>query len=66
MFKRSVVLFLALIVGISLIGAMFVGPKIKRSKIASRDKIAVVYVDGVIALVVGRLDCLPRAAVLTD
>lgn len=49
MFKRSVVLFLALIVGISLIGAMFVGPKIKRSKIASRDKIAVVYVDGVIA-----------------
>ncbi len=49
MFKRSVVLFLALIVGISLIGAMFVGTKMKRNKIAGRDKIAVIYVDGVIA-----------------
>lgn len=49
MFKRSVVLFLALIIGISLIGAMFVGPKMKQSKIAGRDKIAIIYVDGVIA-----------------
>ena len=48
MFKRSVVLLLVFLIGISMIGALFISPKIKESKIAGSDKIAIIYVDGMI------------------
>lgn len=48
MFKRSVVLFLIFIIGISMLGALFIVPKVKQSKLANHDKIAVIYVDGMI------------------
>lgn len=47
MFKRSVVILLAFIIGISMLGALFIGPKVKQSKLAG-DKIAIIYVDGMI------------------
>ncbi|SDE23149.1 Putative signal peptide peptidase SppA [Sporomusa acidovorans DSM 3132] len=46
MFKRSVVIFLAIIIGISMLGALFITPKVNKSK--HNDKIAVIYVDGMI------------------
>ncbi len=48
MFKRSVVLVLVFLIGISMFGALFISPKIKESKIAGSDKIAIIYVDGMI------------------
>lgn len=48
MFKRSVVLFLAFIIGLSMLGALFIAPKVKQSKLANTDKIAIIYVDGMI------------------
>ncbi|MBP2663962.1 MAG: sppA [Firmicutes bacterium] len=48
MFKRSVVLLLIFIIGISMLGALFIAPKVKQSKLVSHDKIAIVYVDGMI------------------
>jgi len=48
MFKRSVVILLVVIIGISMLGALFVAPKVKQSKLVSHDKIAIVYVDGMI------------------
>ncbi|MBP2634335.1 MAG: sppA [Firmicutes bacterium] len=48
MFKRSVVLVLIGLIGISMLGALFIGPKVKQSKLAGRDKIAIIYVDGMI------------------
>ena len=48
MFKRSVVLLLIFIIGISMVGALFIAPKVKQSKLVSHDKIAIVYVDGMI------------------
>jgi len=47
-FKRSVVLVLIGLIGISMLGALFIGPKVKQSKLAGRDKIAIIYVDGMI------------------
>ena len=48
MFKKSVVLFLALIIGLSMIGGLFIAPKVKQSKLNGNGKIAIVYVDGMI------------------
>lgn len=48
MFKKSVVLVLACIIGISMIAALFIGPVFKQKKLATGDKIAVIYVDGMI------------------
>ena len=48
MFKRSVVLVLIVIIGISMLGALFISPRVKQSKLAGRDKIAIIYVDGMI------------------
>ncbi len=49
MFKRSVVLFLAFIIGLSMLGALFIAPRVKQSKLTNADKIAIIYVDGMIA-----------------
>ena len=48
MFKRSVVLLLVVIIGISMLGALFIAPKVKQSKLVNQDKIAIIYVDGMI------------------
>lgn len=48
MFKRSVVLFLAMIIGVSMLGALFVAPAVKPAKLVNREKIAIIYVDGMI------------------
>ncbi|QDR83324.1 signal peptide peptidase SppA [Sporomusa termitida] len=48
MFKRSVVLFLAGIIGISMIAALFVTPGFRQKKMAGNDKLAVIYVEGMI------------------
>ncbi|CVK18690.1 signal peptide peptidase SppA [Sporomusa sphaeroides] len=49
MFKRSVVLFLAFIIGLSMVVSLFIAPKVKDSKLTAADKIAIIYVDGMIA-----------------
>ena len=49
MFKRSVVLFFAFIIGLSMVVALFIAPRVKDSKLAVADKIAIIYVDGMIA-----------------
>lgn len=48
MFKKSVVLFLALLVGISMIVAVFSTSGIKQKKLATSDKLAIIYVEGMI------------------
>ncbi|BBB91212.1 MAG TPA: signal peptide peptidase SppA [Methylomusa anaerophila] len=48
MYKKSVVLFLAFIVVISMVIAIFTGPGLTKKNFAGKDKIAVIYVDGVI------------------
>lgn len=49
MFKRSVVLLLIVLIAISMLGALFIAPRVKQSKISGQDKIAVIYVEGMIA-----------------
>ncbi|HWR43687.1 signal peptide peptidase SppA [Sporomusa sp.] len=48
MFKRSVILFLALIIGISMIAALFITPGLKQKKMVGSDKLAIIYVEGMI------------------
>ncbi|SMD04245.1 signal peptide peptidase SppA [Sporomusa malonica] len=48
MFKKSVVLFLALLIGISMIAALFTTPGLKQRKLANSDKLAIIYVEGMI------------------
>ncbi|WP_371376508.1 signal peptide peptidase SppA [Sporomusa aerivorans] len=48
MFKRSVVIVLALLIGLSMLGGLLIAPKVKQSKLTGGDKIAVIYVDGMI------------------
>ncbi|MDF2875526.1 MAG: sppA [Sporomusa sp.] len=48
MFKRSVVLFLALLIGISMIAALFITPGFKQKKMGGGDKLAIIYVEGMI------------------
>lgn len=47
MFKKSVVLFLVLIVGVSMIAALFITPGLNDKKVAG-EKLAVIYVEGMI------------------
>jgi protease-4 len=47
-FKRSVVLFLALLIGISMIAALFITPGFKQKKMGGGDKLAIIYVEGMI------------------
>lgn len=48
MFKRSVVLFFAVIIGLSMVGGC-IASKVRHSKLNTTDKIAIIYVDGLIA-----------------
>lgn len=48
MFKRSVVLFLAGIIGISMLAALFITPGLRQKKMTGNDKLAVIYVEGMI------------------
>lgn len=48
MFKKSVVLFLALLIGISMIAALFITPGLKQRKLVNSDKLAIIYVEGMI------------------